>query len=81
MLVAKLASTVVFLNMFDTVGELEPLINLVFLIATGAIALHGIKYRDDKGNADWVHLFFGCIAAVFFFGVLFQDVLGLVTVF
>jgi hypothetical protein len=67
--------------MFNGIEELEPLINLVFLIGTGAIAMHGIKYRDDEGNAEWVHLLFGCIAAVFFFGVLFQDVLGLVTVF
>tara|TARA_B100000482_G_scaffold181339_1_gene154488 strand:- start:120 stop:323 length:204 start_codon:yes stop_codon:yes gene_type:complete len=67
--------------MFDNVGEFESLVNLVFLIITGAIALHGIKYRDDEGNTEWVHLLFGCIAAVFFFGVLFQDVLGLVSVF
>jgi hypothetical protein len=67
--------------MFEGAGELEPLVNLVFLIGTGAVALHGIKFRGEKGEAEWVHLLFGCIAAVFFFGVLFQDVLGLVTVF
>jgi hypothetical protein len=67
--------------MFENIEEFEPLVNLVFLVATGAIALHGIKYRNDEGNAEWVHLLFGCIAAVFFFGVLFQDILGLVTVF
>jgi len=67
--------------MFEAAGELEPLINLIFLIGTGAVAWHGIKFRDDDGNAEWVHLLFGCIAAVFFFGVLFQDVLGIVKVF
>jgi uncharacterized membrane protein (DUF441 family) len=67
--------------MFENIGEFEPLVNIVFLMATGAIALHGIKYRDVEGNAVWIHLLFGCIAAVFFFGVLFQDVLGLITVF
>jgi len=67
--------------MFEAAGELEPLVNLVFLIGTGAVAWHGIKFRDDDGNAEWVHLLFGCIAAVFFFGVLFQDVLGVVSVF
>ncbi len=67
--------------MFENIGEFEPLVNIVFLMATGAIALYGIKYRDVEGNAVWIHLLFGCIAAVFFFGVLFQDVLGLITVF
>ena len=59
----------------------DTLINLIFLIGTGAIAWHGITYRDDNGDTEWVHLLFGCIAAVFFFGVLFQDVLGLAQVF
>ena len=57
------------------------LINLIFLVGTGAVAWHGVKFRDEDGNAEWVHLLFGCIAAVFFFGVLFQDVLGVVDVF
>ena len=61
--------------MFDIAGEWEPLINLLFLCATGAITWHGIKFRDENGDTEWVHLLFGCIAAVFFFGVLFQDVL------
>lgn len=55
--------------------ELEYLVNLVFLAATGFIAVHGVRYRDDKGAPDTVRLLFGCIAAVFFFLVLFQDVL------
>lgn len=67
--------------MFESAGDLEPLVNLIFLIGTGAVAWHGIKFRDDNGDAEWVHLLFGCIAAVFFFGVLFQDVLGLAQVF
>lgn len=64
--------------MFEFAGEIEPLVNLIFLIATGYIAQHGIRFRDAKGNSDSVRLFFGCIAAVFFFMVLFQDVLGLI---
>ncbi len=59
--------------------EYETLVNIVFLIATGAIAWHGIRYRDQDGNSDTVRLLFGCIAAVFFFLVLFQDVLGIAT--
>ena len=63
--------------MFEFAGEAEPLVNLMFLVATGYIALHGIRFRDEEGESDFVHLLFGCIAAVFFFLVLFQDVLGL----
>ena len=62
--------------MFDIPEEYELLVNIVFLIATGAIAWHGIRYRDAEGNTDTVRLLFGCIAAVFFLLVLFQDVLG-----
>jgi len=63
--------------MFEFAGELEPLINLVFLAVTGFVAWHGIRFRDAEGNTDFVRLLFGCIAGVFFFMVLFQDVLGI----
>ena len=64
--------------MFEFAGEAEPLVNIIFLAATGYIALHGIRFRDEEGESDFVHLFFGSIAGVFFFMVLFQDVLGIV---
>lgn len=64
--------------MFEFAGAWEQPINIVFLAATGFIAYHGITYRDEEGKSDVVRLLFGCIAAVFFLMVLFQDVLGLV---
>lgn len=64
--------------MFEFAGAFEPHINFVFLAATGFIAWHGIRFRDKDGNTDTVHLLFGCIAALFFSLVLFQDVLGVV---
>jgi len=64
--------------MFEGAGEYETLINWVFLVVTGLVAWHGIRFRDAEGNTDFVRLLFGCIAAVFFFLVLFQDVLGVV---
>ena len=64
--------------MFEFVGEAEPLVNIIFLAFTGYIALHGIRFRDEEGESDFVRLLFGSIAAVFFFMVLFQDVLGVV---
>ena len=64
--------------MFEFTGEWERPINFLFLAVTAFIAWHGISYRDDEGNTDFVRLLFACIAAVFFFLVLFQDVLGVV---
>ena len=63
--------------MFEFSGEYEPVINIIFLIVTAGVAWHGIRFRDAEGNTDFVRLLFGCIAAVFFFMVLFQDVLGI----
>ncbi len=63
--------------MFDFAGEFEPFVNMVFLGVTGFIAIKGIQTRNSDGKADFVHLLFGCIAAVFFFLVLFQDILGI----
>jgi hypothetical protein len=59
-------------------GTYDTIINVVFLAATGMIAWHAIRYRDENGESDYVRLLFGCIAAVFFFLVLFKDVLGIV---
>ena len=64
--------------MFEFAGEWETPINAVFLAATAFIAWHGISYRDGEGKTDFVRMLFGCIAATFFFLVLFQDVLGVV---
>jgi len=64
--------------MWEVSPELRTLLNIIFLAITGAIAYHGIRYRDEEGNTDIVRLLFGCIAATFFFLVLFQDVLGVV---
>ena len=63
--------------MFEFAGEWETPINAIFLAATAFIAWHGITFRTEKGETDFVRLLFGCIAAVFFMLVLFQDVLGL----
>ena len=62
--------------MFEFAGAWEKPINYVFLAVTAYIAIHGIRYRDAEGKADFVRMLFGCIAAVFFFLVLLQDVLG-----
>jgi len=52
-------------------------VNLLFLAATGFIAYHGLTYRDEEGNTDTVRLLFGAIALLYFFMVLFGDVMDL----
>lgn len=48
----------------------------VFVLVTGAIAWHGITYRNEEGESDMVHLLMGCIALLFCLRVLFVDILG-----
>jgi hypothetical protein len=64
--------------MFEFAGEWETPINYLFLAVTAIIAWQGITFRTEEGKSDVVRLLFGCIAAVFFMLVLFQDVLGVV---
>ena len=66
--------------MFDFIPpEYEKLVNIIFLVITALIAHHGITYRKEDGERDFVWLLFGCIAATYFFLVLFKDVLGLIS--
>ena len=66
--------------MFDFIPpEYEKLVNIIFLVVTALIARHGITYRKEDGERDFVRLLFGCIAATYFFLVLFKDVLGLIS--
>lgn len=50
----------------------------VFLIVTGAVAFHGLTYRDARGERPWVHLLFGGIATLYFVRLLLSDILGVV---
>ena len=64
--------------MFDFIPqEYDKLINIVFLLITALIAHHALTYKNDEGKKDFVRIFFGCIAAVYFFLVLLKNVLGL----
>ncbi len=65
--------------MFEFVGDQAPIVNWIFLAVTAAVAWHAIRFRDKAGRPDYIHLLIGSNAAVFFFLVLFQDVLGIVT--
>lgn len=66
--------------MFDFIPqEYEKIVNFIFLLVTFLIAKHGITYKKENGERDFVRLLFGCIAATYFFLVLFKDVLGLIS--
>ena len=54
----------------------ETLKNIIFLAITGFVAYHGLTYRDEDGESDFIRLLFGCIAFLFFLRVFIVDVLG-----
>jgi len=64
--------------MFDFIPqEYEKLFNIIFLTVTALIAHHALTYKNEDGKKDFVRLFFGCIAAVYFLLFLLKNVLGL----
>ena len=66
--------------MFDFIPpEYEKLVKIILLVVTALIARHGLTYRNEEGERACVRLVFGCIAATYFFLVLFKDVLGLIS--
>jgi len=63
--------------MFDFIPqEYEKLVNIIFLAITALIAHHALTYKNEDGKKDFVRLFFGSIAAVYFILVLFKNILG-----
>ena len=63
--------------MFDFIPqEYENLVNIIFLVVTALITHHALTYKNDDGKKDFVRLFFGSIAAVYFILVLFKNILG-----
>lgn len=52
-------------------------ISWICFIATGAVAFHGLTYRDARGERPIVHMTFGAIALLFSLRFLFLDILGL----
>ena len=64
--------------MFDFIPqEYEKLFNIIFLVVTALIAHHALTYRNEDGKTDFVRVFFGCIAAVYFLLFLLKNVLGI----
>ena len=63
--------------MWEVSPELRTLLNIIFLAITGAIAYHGIRYRDEEGNTDIVRLLLAVLALRFFFWSFFRMYWGL----
>ena len=57
--------------------EYEKLVNIIFLTVTALVAHHALTYRNEDGKKDFVRMFFGSIAAVYFFLFLLKNILGL----
>ena len=51
------------------------MLDFIFLVVTGVVAYHGLTWRNEDGQSDFVRLLFGAIALLFFFRVLLVDVL------
>lgn len=56
----------------------NPILDIIFLIGTGAVAWHALTKKDDEGGPHWVRMLFGSIALLFFMRVLFVDLLKLI---
>jgi hypothetical protein len=54
------------------------LVDWTFVLVTGAIAYHGLTYRNPDGERDLVRTLFGCIALLFCLRVLIVDILELI---
>tara|TARA_B100000242_G_C42938724_1_gene435307 strand:- start:52 stop:207 length:156 start_codon:yes stop_codon:yes gene_type:complete len=50
--------------------------NLIFILITAFIAWHGLTFKDENGNKDFVRLLFGAISLLFCIRVLFSDILN-----
>jgi len=50
--------------------------NLIFILITAFIAWHGLTFKDENGNRDFVRLLFGAISLLFCIRVLFSDILN-----
>ncbi len=54
----------------------EP-IDYIAAVVTAAIAYHGLTFRDEEGESEFVHLLFGGIALVFCVRFVFWEILHL----
>jgi hypothetical protein len=59
-----------------TISKVGAMMDWILVLVTGAIAYHGLTFRDKNGEREFGHLLFGCIALVFFMRFLFEDLLG-----
>ena len=54
--------------MFDFIPqEYEKLVNIIFLVVTALIAKHGITYKKEDGERDFVRLLLGVLRLHIFF--------------
>ncbi len=66
------------LNIYLNDKVLRVMYDWLFVIVTTAIAYHGLTYRDENGESDFVRLLFGCIALLFCIRILVVDIFKLI---
>ena len=65
-------------NIYLSDKVLRVMYDWLFVIVTAAIAYHGLTYRDENGESEFVRLLFGCIALLFCIRVLMVDIFKLI---
>lgn len=55
----------------------DTVVDLIFVMVTGAVAWHGLSFRDKKGDPELVHMLFGAISAMYCLWILMVDLLGI----
>ena len=55
----------------------DTVVNLMFVLITGAVAWHGLSFRTKNGDPELVHMLFGAISAMYCLWVLTVDLLGI----
>ena len=50
--------------------------NVLFVLITAFIAWHGLTFRDENGNKDFIRLLFGAISLLFCLRVLLTEIIN-----
>jgi len=65
-------------SLFNAYSLIRYMVDYLFVVVTAIVAYHGLTFRDDNGESEFIHLLFGAIALLFCLRVLFVDILKLI---
>ena len=55
------------------------MLDIIFVLVTGAIAYHGLTFRDEEGESEIGHLLFGSIVRYLLILSVFSELLFFIT--